>query len=102
LNLYILVAAFLEIFGELIDSTLLRMLKPVPMLLMVAYVHGKNNNRKHLVPSLVEVALLISLVVDLISITTDDSNAIIVSIKIIVHLVYCVSLSFGDSVRLLL
>jgi hypothetical protein len=103
LNLYILVAAFFEIIGELFDSSMLKKLKPLPLLLMVIYIHCKNSSRKHLVPNLVEVALFLFLLLDTISVVGDESsNVVAISIKMIVHLVLCVSFSFGDNVRFLL
>lgn len=103
LNLYILVAAFFEFIGEILDFSFLKMLRPAPPLLMVIYLHSKNSTRKHLVPTLVEVALFLFLLVDAVAAFGDDSpNAISTGVKVVAHIVYCISLGFGDNIRLLL
>jgi hypothetical protein len=78
------------------------MLRPVPLLLMVVYLHSKNTTRKHLVPTLLEAALFLFLLVDAVAAFGDHSpNAISTGVKIIAHFVYCVSLGFGDTIRVL-
>lgn len=100
LNLYILVAAFFQILGELADLWLLRSLRPLPILLMVLYIHGKNSSRKHLVPSLVQAALVVFLLVDLVLAVGDEpSMVVLTAVRIVGHLVIWVSLSFGEWVR---
>lgn len=100
LNLYILVAAFFQILGELADLWLLRSLRPLPILLMVLYIHGKNSSRKHLVPSLVQAALVVFLLVDLVLAVGDEpSMVVLTAVRIVGHLVMWVSLSFGEWVR---
>lgn len=97
LNLYILVAAFFQILGELTGVQLLRLLRPLPVLLMVLYIHGKNNARKHLVPSLVQAALVVFLLVDLVLAVGDEpSMVVLTAVRIVGHLVLWVSLSLGE------
>lgn len=53
LNLYILIAVFFQVIGELTTISIFQMIKPLPPLLMVIYIHNKNTTRSHLVPRLV-------------------------------------------------
>ena len=100
LNLYILVAAFFQVLGELADLWLLRLLRPLPLLLMVLYIHGKNSARKHLVPSLTQAALVIFLLVDLVlAVGEEPSMVVLTAVRIVGHLVVWVALSFGEWVR---
>ena len=100
LNLYILVAAFFQVLGELADLWLLRLLRPLPLLLMVLYIHGKNSTRKHLVPSLTQAALVIFLLVDLVlAVGEEPSMVVLTAVRIVGHLVVWVALSFGEWVR---
>lgn len=65
-NLYIIVSALLEVVGEFFQVHALQMAKPLPICLMLFYIHGKNSPRDHLVPSLIEAGLAICLVGDLL------------------------------------
>lgn len=78
------------------------MLRPAPYILMIIYTHSKNSARKHLVPSLLEFALLFFLLEALASFAEATPNPISNILKALGHLVYCVSLGFGDTIRLLL
>jgi hypothetical protein len=101
LNLYILVAAFFECLGQLLDSWLLKLLRPAPLLLMIFYLHSKNNARKHLVPSLVELALFFFLLDALAAFAEDPPNPLSTGLRALAHLVYCLALGIGEPVRLL-
>ena len=65
LNFYILVAVLFEVIGEGFRIGWLQMLKPLPMVLMIYYIHSKNSPRDHLMPRFVEIGLVFSLVGDL-------------------------------------
>lgn len=65
LNLYILAIALIEIIGEIFGIFLLKMLKPIPMILMIIYISGKNSQRDHLVPTLIRAGLILSLIGDI-------------------------------------
>jgi uncharacterized membrane protein YhhN len=66
LNLYILVVAILVCIGSIFSITFLEWLKPIPMILMIVYIHNKNSVRQHLVPNLIEAGLVMSLVGDIL------------------------------------
>lgn len=64
LHLAILLSALLEALGEWLRIYYLQMLKPVPIVLMVIYIHDKNRARQHFVPNIVEAGLVLSLIGD--------------------------------------
>jgi uncharacterized membrane protein YhhN len=66
LNFYILVVVFFEIIGEGFNIYYLRLLKPLPIALMIYYIHSKNSSRDHLMPRFIEIGLCFSLVGDLL------------------------------------
>ena len=66
LNLYILILAILACIGSCFQIYFLEVLKPLPMIMMIYYLHSKNNTRQHLVPNLVEAGLVMSLVGDVL------------------------------------
>jgi hypothetical protein len=100
LNLYILVAAFAEVFAVLVDWPLLMNLRPLPLFLMVLYVHNKNVGRKFLVPTLVSIALAVSCLVDLFEVIGDDSSrSIMVGLRMVAHWIYCTALTMGERIR---
>ena len=66
LNLYILIVAILVCIGSWFKIYILELLKPVPMIMMIIYLHQKNSSRQHLVPNLVEAGLAMSLVGDIL------------------------------------
>lgn len=66
LNFYILVAAIFETIGEGFNIYWLRMLKPLPIFLMIYYIHSKNSSRDHLVPRFIECGLVFSIIGDLL------------------------------------
>lgn len=101
LNLYILVAAFVEALAVLADWQLLRCIKPLPLFLMLLYAHNKNAGRKFLVPTLVAIALFASCLVDLIEVVGDDSSrSVMIGLRTVAHLVYCTALTMGEKIRL--
>lgn len=62
--MYILVVGVLEILGEIFGVFILKLLKPLPILLMIIYISGKNSQRDHLVPTIIRAGLILSLVGD--------------------------------------
>ena len=66
LNFYILVAVLFETIGEGFKIAYLQALKPLPIILMIYYIHSKNSPRDHLMPRFVEVGLIFSLVGDIL------------------------------------
>ena len=100
LNLYILVAAFTEVLAVLADWPLLMSLRPLPLFLMLLYVHNKNAGRKFLVPTLVSIALAASCIVDLFEVVGDDSSrSIMLGLRTVAHWVYCTALTMGERIR---
>lgn len=57
-------SAVVEIIGEIFGIFVLKLLKPLPMVLMIMYISGKNSQRDHLVPTLIRAGLILSLVGD--------------------------------------
>jgi len=102
LNFYILVAIIFQVIGELLDFYYLKILRPLPMILMILYVHGKNSPRDHLVPNLIEIGLIISLVGDLLLMSGETSTFLLGSgFFILAHIVYTVAFRMGDQIRFL-
>jgi hypothetical protein len=66
---------------------------------MLLYLHSKNSTRKHLVPSLVEVALLLFLLEAIVSLYDPLPNPLCSALRAIAHLVYCLALSLGEAIR---
>lgn len=52
LNFYILVAILFQIIGELLSFYYFEIIRPLPIILMILYIHSKNSPRDHLVPTL--------------------------------------------------
>jgi hypothetical protein len=101
LNLYILVAAFFEFVGNIAGVQTLVLLRPLPLLLMLLYVRFKSASRSHLVPNLVQFALLISFLYALAALVDSASNPLCTVLAVLAHLLYCLSLVLGDEVRIL-
>lgn len=77
------------------------LLRPLPLLLMLLYVRFKGASRSHLVPKLVQFALLFSLLHALAALADSASNPLCIGLAILAHLVYCLSLALGEQVRIL-
>ena len=76
------------------------MLKPLPMILMILYIHKKNSPREHLMPSLVEVGLFLSLIGDVLLMFKDDSTFTVGTIFFAVaHIVYIIAFRMGYIVK---
>jgi uncharacterized membrane protein YhhN len=79
---------------------ILRMLKPIPMVLMIIYISGKNSQRNHLVPTLVRAGLILSLVGDLFLMVNELSAFMIGTFFfLLAHILYCIAFSIGSPVR---
>lgn len=101
LNLYILVAAAFEFIGSIAHLHTLTLLRPVTLLLMLLYVRFKSAPRSHLVPTLVQLALLLSLLHALAALADSPSNPLCTALAAFSHLLYCLSLALGEEVRIL-
>ena len=100
LNFYILVVVFFEIIGEGFRIYYLQMLKPLPVMLMIYYIHSKNSPRDHLMPRFIEVGLFFSLVGDVFLMSNEDSSFIIGTVFFMVaHLVYIIGFRMGEEVK---
>jgi len=76
------------------------MLKPLPIILMIFYIHNKNSPRDHLMPSLVEAGLFLSLVGDVMLMFNEDSAFIVGTIFFAVaHVVYIIAFRMGEIIR---
>ena len=72
------------------------MLKPIPMILMIFYISGKNSIRDHLVPKLIKFGLAVSLIGDIIIMINEMSAFMVGTIFfLIAHIIYCVAFSIG-------
>jgi uncharacterized membrane protein YhhN len=79
---------------------ILRMLKPIPIILMIIYISGKNSQRNHLVPTLVRAGLILSLVGDLFLMVNELSAFMIGTVFfLLAHILYCIAFSIGNPVR---
>lgn len=101
LNLYILVASFFEFVGNIAEVQTLALLRPLPLLLMLLYVRFKSAPRSHLVPNLVQFALLLSFLHALAALADSALNPLCTVLATLSHLVYCLSLTLGKEVRVL-
>jgi uncharacterized membrane protein YhhN len=66
LNLYILVFSILVCIGSAFRIYFLELFKPIPMIMMIIYIHSKNSARQHLVPNLIEAGLIMSIIGDIL------------------------------------
>lgn len=79
---------------------LLRLIKPVPMIMMIIYISGKNAQRDHLVPTLIRAGLILSLIGDIFLMSSELSAFMIGTIFFfIAHILYCIAFSIGTPVR---
>jgi uncharacterized membrane protein YhhN len=88
------------VIGEGFQIYWLQMLKPLPVVLMVVYIHGKNSPRDHLMPSVVEIGLLFSLVGDLMLMSNEDTSFMIgTGFFAVAHVLYIVAFNMGETVK---
>lgn len=79
---------------------ILKMLKPVPIILMIIYISGKNSQRDHLVPTLIRAGLILSLIGDIFLMVNEISAFMIGTFFfLIAHILYCVAFTMGGKVR---
>ena len=101
LNFYILVAVFFEVIGEGFKLFYLQMLKPLPVILMIYYIHSKNSPRDHLMPRFVEVGLVFSLVGDVLLMVNEDTSFLMGTLAfMIAHVFYIFSFRMGEEVKI--
>lgn len=76
------------------------MLKPLPMILMLYYIHSKNSPRDHLMPRFIEVGLFFSLIGDLFLMSNEDSSFVIGTVFfMIAHTIYIVAFRMGEEIK---
>lgn len=91
---------FFEIIGEGFRIFWLQMLKPLPMVLMLYYIHSKNSPRDHLMPRFIEVGLFFSLIGDIFLMFNEDSSFVIGTIFfMIAHTIYIVAFRMGEEIK---
>jgi uncharacterized membrane protein YhhN len=96
LNLYILILTILVCIGSLFRIWILEIIKPIPMVMMIVYLHNKNSVRQHLVANLVEVGLVVSLVGDVLLMSNEIESFVIgTGFFLIAHICYVVAFSLG-------
>lgn len=82
------------------DIFYLRMMKLLPMALMIFYIHKKNSSRDHLMPSLVGKGLIVSAIGDLCLMINEASAFAIGTMAFFVaHVMYMVAYTFGKKVK---
>lgn len=100
LNLYIIIITIMELIGEAFNIEWLRLIKPVPIILMIIYISGKNSQRDHLVPTLIRGGLFLSLIGDIFLMFSEISAFIIgTGFFLVAHILYIVAFTMGDQVR---
>lgn len=100
LNFYILVVVFFEIIGEGFQISWLQMFKPLPIVLMIYYIHSKNSPRDHLMPRFVEIGLVFSLIGDLFLMSNEDSSFVIGTVFfMIAHVIYILAFRMGEEIK---
>ena len=100
LNLYIIIVGIIEIIAEALDIFYLRLLKPVPIILMIIYISGKNAQRDHLVPTLIKGGLYLSLIGDIFLMFSEISAFMVgTGFFLVAHVLYCIAFTIGDPVR---
>ena len=99
-NFAILVVVLVEVVGEGLQIYPLQLLKPVPIVLMIAYIHYKNRQRQHLVPSLIEIGIAICLIGDILLMFNDIQSFVLgTSVFLVGHLFYIAAFAIGTRVR---
>ena len=85
------------VVSEFIGEYFLQLLKPIPMIIMIIYICGKNAKRDDLVPTLIWIGLIFSLFGDLYLM----SNQLSVGAKyyFIGHILSCVAFSKGKILK---
>jgi len=76
------------------------MLKPLPIILMIYYIHSKNSSRDHLMPRFIEIGLIFSLVGDLLLMSNEDTSFIVGTVFfMIAHIIYILGFKMGDQIK---
>jgi uncharacterized membrane protein YhhN len=102
LHLAIILVTILEVFGECFRVFYLQMLKPIPIILMIIYIHDKNRSRQHFVPNIVEAGLVLSLIGDVCLMSKEMSSFMIgTCFFVLAHLLYIIGFRTGDRVKTL-
>lgn len=102
LNFYILVAILFQIIGELLSFYYFEIIRPLPIILMILYIHSKNSPRDHLVPTLTQIGLIISLIADLLLMAGEAQTfSLSLGFTTICHIVYIIAFRMGDEIRYL-
>lgn len=79
---------------------ILRMCKPIPMILMILYISGKNSVRDHLLPTLIQVGLILSLVGDILLMSNEDAAFMLgTTFFLVAHVLYILGFRIGEKVR---
>lgn len=79
---------------------MLRMLKPIPMILMIVYISGKSVHRDYLVISLIRAGLIVSLIGDIFLMVNELLAFMIgTGFFFIGHVLYCAAFTIGTTVR---
>lgn len=94
--------ALLEVLGEGFRIFPLQMLKPLPIVLMIIYIHDKNRARQHLVPRVIEAGIALSLVGDLLLMSNEMSAFMVGTLFFMAaHVLYIVGFRIGEPVKVM-
>lgn len=78
------------------------MLKPIPIILMVIYIHDKNRVRQHLVPRVIEAGIALSLVGDVLLMSNEMSAFMVgTCFFMAAHILYILGFSIGEQVKVM-
>lgn len=98
INRFIFVSSILEIIGELLHIVPLRMLKPVPMLLMITYIYREKWEKDPIVPKLITFGLIFSVVGDVFLMFAHLHAFMIGTCFFFVgHVLYCIAFTLGGT-----
>ena len=95
-----LIVIVFQVIGEVFNLYYLKLLKPLPIIMMIVYISGKNSQRDHLVPTLIRGGLCLSLVGDVLLMMTELSAFMIgTGFFLLAHILYCVAYTLGEPIR---
>lgn len=99
-NLAIILTALIQPIGEVFRIYYLQMIKPIPIILMIYYIHEKNKSKNELVSNLVKYGLIFSLVGDILLMANDTSSFVLgTSFFMVAHVIYIFAFRVGEKVK---
>ena len=100
ISFLILLIMVFEIFGEILNVHPLRMLKPIPIIMLIINLHFKNGVQDPSLLTVMKYGLILSLVGDIALMYREDYMFMIgTGFFLISHIVYCVGENIGEKKR---